>query len=171
MGGSLSAHSGADEGSCFVLELPLPLVAGAPAPQAQATPQPVDYRQRRVLLVEDNVVNQQVALKMLERCCINAELAADGEEAVAMIQAQSYDIVFMDMQMPRLDGVGATQQIRTNPRIHQPLIIAMTANAMAEDRDRCFSVGMDDFLPKPVRLKELEQALQRAEAQLKKMSA
>ncbi|MEM1433210.1 MAG: ATP-binding protein [Pseudomonadota bacterium] len=171
MGGTLAASSAGDSGSRFVLDIALPLVVSAPTARMEPAALPQDFQRRRVLLVEDNLVNQQVALKMLERFSIDAELAADGEEAVEKVLAQSYDIVFMDMQMPRLDGVGATELIRAHPHIHQPFIIAMTANALAEDRERCFSAGMDDFVPKPVRLRELEQALKRAEDQLSRMAS
>ncbi|MEM7349370.1 MAG: response regulator [Acidobacteriota bacterium] len=115
----------------------------------------------RILVAEDNVVNQKVALLLLQRMGYRADLAADGEEVLECLARQRYDVVLMDVQMPGLDGLEATRRIRRrwpNPR---PRIIAMTAAVMAEDRKRCFAAGMDDFVSKPVRIDELQEALTR----------
>ena len=132
------------------------------APQA-ATPSAVPERSLRVLLAEDNVVNQRVALLMLDRLGYRADVAANGVEAVQAVTSTPYDVVLMDVQMPELDGIGATERLRAQlPPERQPRIIAMTAGALAEDRERCLAAGMDDFLSKPVRREELAAALSRA---------
>ncbi|KAF4516089.1 hypothetical protein B566_EDAN000327 [Ephemera danica] len=116
----------------------------------------------RVLVVEDNPVNQKVAVKMLEKLGCRVDVAANGREAVEAVARLSYALVFMDCQMPEMDGFEATQCIRQKERDGAHLIIAaMTANAMAEDRKRCLSAGMDDFISKPVMAKELADLLSR----------
>ena len=116
----------------------------------------------RILLAEDNRVNQKVALKMLERMGYRADVAANGVEAIAALERQRYDVVLMDMQMPEMDGIEATRRIRERwPREGRPWIVAMTANAMLEDRNECMVAGMDDFLSKPVAAKALAAAIAR----------
>jgi PAS domain S-box-containing protein len=119
-------------------------------------------RARRVLLVEDNIVNQAVAEGMLVKLGYEVCVAENGEEALARTDAESFDLIFMDMQMPVLDGVAATREIRRRegPERRTP-IVAMTANAMVDERDLCLSAGMDDHLAKPVRLAVLQDVLQR----------
>ena len=119
----------------------------------------------RVLLAEDNFVNQKVALRMLERLGIRADVAANGRLAVdALVQAaqsgRPYDAVLMDIQMPELDGLAATRLLRTTlaPE-HQPYVIALTANAFAEDRLACLEAGADEYLPKPLDLAALAALL------------
>jgi CheY-like chemotaxis protein len=115
-----------------------------------------------ILLAEDNLTNQKVALRMLNRLGYAADVAANGVEAVRAVHAQRYDVVLMDIQMPEMDGLEATRQIRTNLALaYQPYIIAMTAAAMQLDREKCLEVGMDDFLAKPARLEDLAKALRR----------
>ena len=114
----------------------------------------------RILLAEDNVINQKVALKMLERLGYQADWVSNGREALERLQDQRYDVILMDMQMPEMDGITATQQIcQTWPQAQRPRIIAMTANAMQEDREACLAAGMDDYLSKPIRLEALSQVL------------
>ncbi|HLF26009.1 MAG TPA: response regulator [Anaerolineae bacterium] len=114
----------------------------------------------RILLVEDNVMNQKVALRMLERLGYRTDVATNGQEAVEALQRQTYGVVLMDVQMPVMDGLEATRRIRQQwPRERQPRIIAMTANVMYGDREECLAVGMDDYLGKPVRLEDLIRAL------------
>ncbi|MFN3199137.1 MAG: PAS domain S-box protein [Bradymonadia bacterium] len=112
----------------------------------------------KVLLVEDNAVNQKVAIRHLARWGLNADLAADGVEALEAMSLRRYDVVLMDVQMPHMDGLEATQRIRARGG-HQPYIIAMTANALDGDRERCLAVGMNDYLSKPVRPAILLRAL------------
>ncbi len=120
----------------------------------------------RILLAEDNVVNQKVALRLLERMGYAADLAANGQEVLDAIRRQTYDVILMDVQMPDMDGIQATQHIREDfAETQQPWIIAMTAHAMQGDRERCLASGMNDYVGKPVRVKELEEALLRAKRQ------
>jgi PAS domain S-box-containing protein len=119
----------------------------------------------RVLLAEDNVVNQKVALGTLNRLGYRADIAGNGLEVLQALQRQHYDVVLMDVHMPELDGLDATRRIREElPDHRQPRIIAMTANAFAEDRDRCIEAGMDDYISKPVRKEALGAALAWEEA-------
>ena len=117
---------------------------------------------RRVLIVEDNVINQKVLQRMVERCGCVATIASDGVEALDRAFAEAFDAVLMDCQMPRLDGYSATRELRRTqgPNATVP-IIAVTANAMPADRVRCTEAGMDDFLAKPVELGQLEACLAR----------
>lgn len=112
----------------------------------------------RILVAEDNQVNQKLTLKILSKLGFEAKLAHNGREVTEMANLQEYDLIFMDVQMPEMDGLEATKMIRKYMEI-QPLIIAMTANAMKEDRDECLRVGMDDFLSKPVKLEEVVNML------------
>jgi CheY-like chemotaxis protein len=117
----------------------------------------------RILLAEDNAVNQKVALALLGQLGYRADVAWNGLEALAALERHSYDVVLMDVQMPELDGLDATRQIcaRWSPEV-RPRIIAMTANALLEDREACFAAGMDDYVAKPIRPEELAGALTRS---------
>lgn len=117
------------------------------------------------LLAEDNVVNQKVAVQILKKLGVLIDVVSNGKEAVEMITQRNYDYVFMDIQMPEIDGLEATQLIRMMESIEQPYIIAMTANAMQEDRDVCLEVGMNDFIAKPIRLEDVYNVLKDAIAQ------
>lgn len=117
----------------------------------------------RVLLAEDNVVNQKVAVRMLEKLGCRVDVAANGVEAVAMWEQFPYAMVFMDCQMPDMDGLEATRQIRQLELVddrHTP-IVAMTANAMPKDQDDCLAAGMDDYLAKPVKTSQIQKMLER----------
>jgi two-component system sensor histidine kinase/response regulator len=113
----------------------------------------------RVLLVEDNEINQEVAFGQLEDAKVEVDIAENGEVAVRMVQDNQYDLVLMDMQMPVMDGIEATRAIRSDPRFGDLPIIAMTANAMAADRDRCLEAGMNDHIAKPIEPEELFRVL------------
>ena len=114
----------------------------------------------QILLVEDNVVNQKVALLMLKKLGYEAEVANNGTEALAALSVKSYDLILMDCLMPEMDGYEATKRIRSlsGPAANSP-IIAMTASAFAEDRRACLDAGMTDYLAKPVREAELREKL------------
>ncbi|MEZ4302961.1 MAG: response regulator, partial [Polyangiaceae bacterium] len=117
----------------------------------------------RILVAEDNPVNQRVALLLLERLGYRADVVANGAEAALAVHQRTYDVVLMDVRMPEVDGIEATKRIRAElPADQQPRIVALTANAMAEDRSACEAAGMDDFLSKPITAKELERALRGA---------
>jgi CheY-like chemotaxis protein len=115
----------------------------------------------RVLLVEDSAINQKVALRMLERLGYRADVACDGEEAVAVVQTIAYDVVLMDVQMPVLDGIEATRRIRSSTLpARQPWIIALTAEALAGDEARFRGAGMDGYVAKPVSTATLAAAIE-----------
>jgi signal transduction histidine kinase/CheY-like chemotaxis protein len=118
----------------------------------------------RILLAEDNAVNQKLAIKLLSQMGYRADVAGNGLEAIEAIERQKYDVVLMDVQMPEMDGLEASRQICARwPRGVRPRIVAMTANAMQGDRERCFEAGMDDYVSKPVRVGELISALERVQ--------
>ena len=115
-----------------------------------------------ILLAEDNPVNQKVALRMLERIGFSAEVANNGVEALQALEDKHYDVVLMDMQMPEMDGLEATRRIvEKYPEPDRPYIIALTANAMQGDRERCLAAGMNDYISKPIRMEDLHQAFER----------
>ncbi len=115
----------------------------------------------RALLVEDNELNQEVATEFLRALGLVVDLASNGAVALEKVQQQAYDVVLMDMQMPVMDGLSATRAIRQLPGLQQLPILAMTANAMAEDRERCLEAGMNDHVAKPINVQELVDKLQR----------
>jgi CheY-like chemotaxis protein len=116
----------------------------------------------RILLAEDNAVNQKLALRLLEQMGYRADVAANGLEAIQAVERQNYDVVLMDVQMPEMDGLEATRQIIQRRPGRHPFIIGLTANAMQGDREMCLEAGMHDYIPKPIRVAELVEALSRA---------
>ena len=133
--------------------------AAAPA-RPQTDPGMAARHPLRILLAEDNVVNQKLALRFLEQMGYRADVASNGLEAVESVERQAYDVVLMDVQMPEMDGLEATRRIcsRWKPG-ERPRIVAMTANAMQGDREMCLAAGMDDYLTKPIRVERLVEAL------------
>ena len=112
----------------------------------------------RILLAEDNVVNQKLALRLLQQMGYRADLASNGIEAVESVERQTYDVVLMDVQMPEMDGLEASRRIVAGGA-DRPRIVAMTANAMQGDREACLAAGMDDYVTKPIRVGALVDAL------------
>jgi len=126
----------------------------------------------RILLAEDNLVNQKVALLLLQKIGYRADIANNGAEAVNIFVNQQYDVILMDMQMPEMDGIEATQKIRQEyQNLPRPYIIAMTAHAMAGYRETCIDAGMDDYVTKPVNRDALAEALQRAATAIEERNA
>ncbi len=166
MGGWLSVESREGVGSTFRCELPVTLATLAPGRESRpsvppSAPAAAGVGTARVLLVEDALVNQKVALSLLKRLGIEADLAVDGIDALQRLAADRYDLVLMDCQMPRMDGLTATRAIRAREAggdRHVP-IVAMTAHAMQGDRERCLEAGMDDYLTKPIRRESIEAVL------------
>ena len=135
--------------------IPRPLPNGYDATLGERYPQ-------RILLAEDNVVNQKVALQILRRLGYRADVAANGLEVLTAIEQQPYDLVLMDVQMPEMDGLEAARQIVQRWPGDRPRMVAMTANAMQGDRDQCLRAGMDDYISKPIRIEELTRILRRS---------
>ena len=159
MGGNLSAESELGKGSTFVLSLPL--VAAGPVREVSAErKRPVPQGARRILLVEDNPVNQMFTKRVVEKETYEVKMASKGAEAVKMVPDGDFDLVLMDVQMPEMDGLEATRRIRGMGGLFTNLpIIGLTANAMEEDRDRCFAAGMTDYLAKPFYPADLKDKL------------
>ncbi len=166
MDGDITLLSTPSLGSCFTFTLHAPeasaMSRAAESADLKKPLRPLAAEGLSVLVAEDNLVNQKVAVHMLKQLGISAQLASNGQEAIEALQREGFDLVFMDVQMPEVDGLEASTIIRGNLDQHQPYIIAMTANAMAEDREACIAAGMDDFVAKPVRLEDLHQAVSTA---------
>jgi signal transduction histidine kinase/CheY-like chemotaxis protein len=162
MGGDIEAHSTPREGSRFELWLPLRV---APAPQLDIAPaaEPVGgSRPLRLLVAEDNEVNREVLAAMIGHLGHEPQFAHDGRAALEAARREPFDLVLMDLHMPELDGLAATRAIRALPGTpSQVPIVALTADAFAETRERCFAAGMNAFLSKPVSLEALSQVLAR----------
>jgi signal transduction histidine kinase/DNA-binding response OmpR family regulator len=165
MGGTISVSSEIDRGSEFVFEVPLAPSQSQPIEKPTLAPIPppsaAGRRRPRVLLAEDNEVNKRVALVMLERMGIDADVASNGREAVAHLSAASYDLLLLDCQMPEMDGYETARAIRQldSPAAREIPIVAMTAHAMKGDYKKCLDAGMDDYLAKPVRMETLQAVL------------
>ena len=164
LGGSLSVESEPGKGSTFYFSFLAPVaeVAMPPVVSNDAPPQPKVDQALRILLAEDNLVNQRVALLMLDGLGQKADVVGNGEEAVQAVQLQDYDVILMDVFMPEVDGLEATRRIRTLlPEERQPVIVAMTANAMVGDRERCLQAGMNAYISKPIAMQRLKEVLAR----------
>jgi signal transduction histidine kinase/DNA-binding NarL/FixJ family response regulator len=169
MGGQIGVTSEPGRGSCFHFTLPLVLQPEAPPMAAAGSPRDKLLPQAhqaalagaRVLLVEDNSLNQELACELLSRAGIVVSLAADGRQALALLARERFDGVLMDCQMPVMDGYEATRELRRNPALQDLPVIAMTANAMAGDRDKVLAAGMNDHIAKPIRVDYLFATLAR----------
>jgi signal transduction histidine kinase/ActR/RegA family two-component response regulator len=166
MNGSISVRSALGAGSTFSLTVPLHVVSSVPSIAECVSVSSTggsEERRESVLLVEDNEINQRVATRMLQRLGLQSDIASNGSEALGALERAHYDLVFMDLQMPVMDGFEASTELRRRERgtgEHVP-IIAMTANALPEDREACFAAGMDDHVAKPVTLAELRRVVHR----------
>jgi len=157
MGGRIWVDSESGQGSSFSFTFIAPqstVTQQAATPTQAAT----SLAHLRLLLVEDNAINRTIACKIIEKLGIKPDTAIDGLEALEQVRQHRYDIILMDMQMPNMDGITATQHIRAMD-ITQPYIIALTANAFNEDAQACLAAGMNDFLSKPINLDKIVSTL------------
>jgi CheY-like chemotaxis protein/anti-sigma regulatory factor (Ser/Thr protein kinase) len=162
MHGQFGVESAAGEGSTFWFRITLPVGEEQAAKQPQHKEQEVKaHLHGRVLLVEDNPINQMVAQKMLEKIGLESTLAGDGRQALAMLEQGDFDAVLMDCQMPVMDGFEATRRIRAQSALLSLPVIAMTANVMEGDREKCIEAGMNDYIGKPVVEADLKKTLAR----------
>jgi len=164
MGGTIWAKSEICKGSTFSFTIRADEATPEQCLQMQERPQEVNRQQYiscnlKLLVAEDNLVNQKVVLLMLRKLGLGADVAANGREVLRALERQNYDVVLMDVQMPEMDGFEAAKAIRERWRNGSPRIIAVTAHALEGDRNRCIGAGMDDYISKPVRLEELAGAL------------
>jgi signal transduction histidine kinase/HAMP domain-containing protein/ActR/RegA family two-component response regulator len=169
MGGTMWVESqGAGRGSTFHIRIATRAAAadavpegGVPGPRSlDLDPEQAVEHPLRILLVEDNAVNQKLALRLLSRMGYEPDVATNGREAIDAVERQRYDVVLMDVQMPEMDGLEATRQIVERVEVsRRPCIVAMTANAMEGDREQCIAAGMQGYISKPIRVDDLVRAL------------
>jgi CheY-like chemotaxis protein len=164
MGGKIWVESQLSRGSTFHFKIPVKAISR----KILATKKPVlepaiDLHKEqdhalRILLAEDNIVNQKVMLRMLNKLGYLADVACNGLEVLQALECQSYDVILMDIQMPEMDGIETARKIR-EVWLDGPKIVAITAYALQGDREKCLAVGMDDYISKPVKLEELREVL------------
>ncbi len=184
LGGTIACESSPDHGSRFTFTVKAPVAMHDSVPPPRLPPAPADsppppankvargsntaFAQRcpmRVLVVEDNLVNTKVLTLILARLGYQAETASNGRLALEQLEQRRYDVVFMDLQMPEMDGIEATKRLRERiPVTSPPYILAFTANASQEDRGACTAAGMHDFEAKPANIDKISRALERAYA-------
>lgn len=162
MGGSIRVKSVEHVGSTFTLCIPLePASSPTPIPSISGKAEPAaDLRSITILLAEDNAVNVKVAVALLRKMNLTCDVVMNGRQAVEAVKGKAYDLVLMDMQMPEMGGLEATRLIRQLQLEKQPVIIALTANAMDGDEKRCLESGMNSYLSKPIRYPELRQCVE-----------
>lgn len=175
MGGDIRVESQENEGSTFHFSIlaeiaPDATSCAATSHRGPLTSESVDLPPMKLLLAEDNITNQKVAIGILKRFNLYADVVANGLEVLEALERQHYDVILMDVQMPEMNGLEATQHIRANPKLkRQPYIIALTANAMDQERDSYLAQGMDNFVSKPIRIPSLLEALQSAAVSLERV--
>ncbi|GAA3980673.1 ATP-binding protein [Mucilaginibacter dorajii] len=162
MNGKIWAISKEAQGSLFIFTLPLQVTDLESTPQlAPDNKETFKYRPLKILLAEDNKMNQLIACKIFKKVGYNIDIAENGLDAINMLDKQQYDLVFMDIQMPEMDGLQATRNIIRKYGKSAPPIIAMTANVLSEDENECAMAGMKDFVSKPFTFERLENVIQK----------
>lgn len=161
MDGTIWVHSIEGKGSTFCFQIALNISNEVVEEEIEQIPQIFETKKCKILLAEDNLMNQFVAKKIFSSLGYTIDTAVNGVEALAMAKKVKYDLIFMDIQMPEMDGLEATKKIHDATLLHKPVIIAMTANALKEDEDICYAAGMNDFLSKPFTIEQLKMVLNR----------
>ena len=168
MSSSIQVKSGVGEGSTFWFDVTLPVDEGAAQEEDTIRGRPIDTEQARmarILVAEDNAINQKVIRRLLEKSGHSVEIVGNGKQAVDALESWSYDLALIDVQMPVMDGFEAALSIRRNEQdrgLRRIPLIALTAYAMKGDRERCLNAGMDDYVSKPIRKEDLDAAIRRA---------
>ena len=163
MGGKIDVTTTMGEGSTFSFIIPVKAADFHAEAKSESAPGTRSQLHGRILVVEDNPVNQTIALHQLAKLGLEGDLAIDGAAALERIDRDYYDVILMDCHMPTMDGFEATKRIRALEDINRSTvpIVALTANALAGERERCLATGMTDYLTKPVNLRDLQLCLAR----------
>jgi CheY-like chemotaxis protein len=159
MGGAISVESQQGQGTTFIFHVILGYGQQLQALTHPPTSKTLNQRLPHVLVVDDNVVNLVIMRKFLANLGVQPDVACNGQEAIDLVKNRQFDVIFMDIQMPEMDGLTATRAIRSMTLSNQPLIIALTANAFESDRERSLAAGMNDFLSKPFLFEDIKAKL------------